>query len=191
MPTILGFGGSLRTGSRNAALLRAAAELAPTGTSIDLSQLEIAGSLPLYDQSVEQRAKPPPALAELKARLGAADGLLIATPEYNAGIPGFLKNAIDWASRPASDIPSVFGDLPVAFIGVGGIGGTRFAQAAWLPVARYLKMRPWSGHTLYAARGWELFDDEGRLTDQLTRDQLQAVVHGFAQHCEDVPRIRS
>ena len=190
MPTILGLGGSLRTGSRNAALLRAAAELAPTGTTIDLSQLQIAGSLPLYDQSVEQRADPPPGLEELKDRLRAADGLLIATPEYNAGIPGSLKNAIDWASRPASDIPSVFGDLPVALIGAGGLGGTRFAQAAWLPVVRYLKMRLWSGHTLYAARAWELFDDEGHLTDDSTRDQLRAVVQGFALHCAHAPRTR-
>jgi NAD(P)H-dependent FMN reductase len=190
MPTILGFGGSLRPGSWNAALLHEAVELAPMGTMIDLSQLEVVGSLPLYDQSVQQRAEPPPGLTELKERLRAADGLLVATPEYNAGIPGFLKNAIDWASRPASDIPSVFGDLPVALIGAGGLGGTRFAQAAWLPVVRYLKMRLWSGHMLYAARAWELFDDEDHLTDDSTRDQLRAVVQGFAQHCAHVPRTR-
>ena len=190
MPTILGFGGSLRAGSFNAALLREAAELAPEGTTVDLSQLDVPGSLPLYDQSVDQRSGPPPAVTELKARLAAADGLLVVTPEYNAGIPGSLKNAVDWVSRPASDIPRVFGDLPVAFIGAGGLGGTRFAQGAWLPVARYLKMRPWSGSTLYAARAWELFDDEGRLTDDPTRDQLRAVVHGFAEHCALIPRGR-
>lgn len=191
MPTILGFGGSLRAGSFNAALLRTAAELAPEGTTVDLSQLEVAGSLPLYDQSVDQQGQAPPAVTELKARLEAADGLLLATPEYNAGIPGYLKNAVDWASRPASDIPRVFGDLPVAFIGAGGRGGTRFAQGAWLHVARYLKMRPWSGSTLYAARAWELFDDDGRLTDDSTRDQLRAVVQGFAEHCARTPRTRA
>src|SRR5918997_683828 len=99
MPTILGFGGSLRRESLNAALLREAAELAPVGSTIDLSQLEVVGSLPLYDRSVQERAEPPE-LTGLKERLRAADGLLVATPEYNAGIPGFLKNAIDWASRP-------------------------------------------------------------------------------------------
>jgi NAD(P)H-dependent FMN reductase len=189
MTTILGFGGSLREGSWNASLLHAAAELAPAGTEVDLSQLSAIGSLPHFDQSLE--ADPPVAVKKLKERLRTADGLLIATPEYNAGIPGFLKNAIDWASRPAADIPAIFGDLPIALIGTGGFGGTRFAQAAWVHVCRYLKMRPWSGHTLYAARAWELFAADGTLADAGTRDQLRAVIEGFAAYCAEVPRSRA
>jgi NAD(P)H-dependent FMN reductase len=101
-----------------------------------------------------------------------------------------LKNAIDWASRPASDIPHVFGDLPVALIGAGGGAGTRFAQNAWLSVLRFLKTRPWFGQSLYVDRAQERFDDRNRLTDEATREQLLAVITGFASHCAQVPRVR-
>src|SRR5581483_2652350 len=117
---ILALGGSLREASTNRALLDEAAALAPAGAVIDLSQLAIIGSLPLFNQDTLDRDGLPAGASELKDALKAADGLLIATPEYNWGIPGFLKNAIDWASRPASEIASVFGDLPVALIGAGG-----------------------------------------------------------------------
>jgi NAD(P)H-dependent FMN reductase len=126
----------------------------------------------------------------LKDALRAADGLLIATPEYNWGIPGYLKNAIDWASRPASDIADVFGDLPVALIGAGGGAGTRFAQTAWLSVFRFLKMRPWFGSALFIDRASERFDEHNRLTDEATRTQLETVVTGFATHCAQLPRVR-
>ena len=145
---ILALGGSLREGSRNRALLEEAAALAPAEAELDRGQLPVIGSLPLFNQDVLEREGPPAGVAELKRALRGADGLLIATPEYNWGIPGFLKNAIDWASRPASDIATVFGDLPVALIGAGGGAGTRLAQQAWLPVLRFLKMRPWFGKSL-------------------------------------------
>jgi chromate reductase len=186
---ILGLGGSLRAGSRNRALLDEAAAMAPG--KLDLSRLAVVGSLPLFDQDVVDRDGVPSAVAELKDALRAADGLLIATPEYNWGIPGFLKNAIDWASRPASDIPQVFGDLPVALVGAGGLSGTRNAQAAWVAVFRYLKMRPWFGEYLFVDRSWERFDEDNHLTDEATREQLRAVVDGFADHCAQLPRIRA
>jgi chromate reductase, NAD(P)H dehydrogenase (quinone) len=129
-------------------------------------------------------------VAELKDALRAADGLLIATPEYNWGIPGYLKNALDWASRPPADVPGVFGDLPVALIGAGGLAGTRFAQAAWLSVFRYLKMRPWFGEPLFVDRSRERFDESGRLTDEATRERLRAVVGSFVDHCAQLPRRR-
>src|SRR3982750_1069087 len=141
----------------------------PNGTELDLGAVAVAGALPLFNQDIVDRDGPPPDVARLKDALRAADGLLIATPEYNWGIPGFLKNAIDWASRPASDIPDVFGDLPVALIGAGGGGGTRLAQSAWMPVFRYLRMRPWSVHTLYVDRARERFDEAGRLAAEATR----------------------
>jgi chromate reductase, NAD(P)H dehydrogenase (quinone) len=188
---ILALGGSLREASKNRALLDEAAALAPVGTELDLTQLPMIGSLPLFNQDIVERDGFPGAAAELKDALRRADGLLIATPEYNWGIPGFLKNAIDWASRPASDIPSVFGDLPVALIGAGGGAGTRFAQNAWLSVFRFLKMRPWFGQSLYLDRAHERFDEHNRLTDDATRDQLSAIVTGFAAHCAGLPRVRS
>jgi NAD(P)H-dependent FMN reductase len=185
---ILALGGSLREASRNRALLHEAAALAPAGTTLDLSLVAVAGSLPLFSQDVFERDGPPPGVAELKAALRAADGLLLATPEYNWGIPGFLKNAIDWASRPTTDIPQVFGDLPVALIGAGGAGGTRVAQSAWLAVFHYLKMRPWSGRALYVDRASERFDEGNRLVDETTREQLRLLVTAFADHCAALPR---
>jgi NAD(P)H-dependent FMN reductase len=187
---ILALGGSLRHASFNRALLDEAAALAPAGAEIDLGHVALVGSLPLFDQDILDREGPPAAAVRLKGALRAADGLLIATPEYNWSIPGFLKNAIDWASRPSSDIPEVFGDLPVALIGAGGSAGTRLAQSAWLPVFRYLRMRPWAERTLYVDRAREHFDAEGRLADEATREQLAAVVAGFAAHCAALPRTR-
>lgn len=187
---ILALGGSLREASRNRALLDEAAALAPPGTELDLSRLAIIGSLPLFNQDVLERDGLPAGATELKAALRAADGLLIATPEYNWGIPGYLKNAIDWASRPAHDIPLVFGDLPVALIGAGGGAGTRFAQTAWLSVFRFLKMRPWFGQSLFVDRAGERFDEQSCLIDQATREQLEAVTAGFAAHCAQQPRVR-
>jgi chromate reductase, NAD(P)H dehydrogenase (quinone) len=188
---ILALGGSLRQASFNRALLREAAALAPGGTELDLGLVGLIRALPLFDQDLLDRDEPPAEVAMLKDALRAADGLLIATPEYNWSIPGFLKNAIDWASRPSSDVPAVFGDLPVALIGAGGSAGTRLAQAAWLPVFRYLRMRPWSERTLYVDRAREKFDGHGRLADEATREQLRAVVAGFAAHCAELPRTRS
>jgi chromate reductase, NAD(P)H dehydrogenase (quinone) len=188
---IVALGGSLRESSKNRALLDEAAALAPANTELDLSQLEVIGLLPLFNQDLLERDGFPAGVVALKDALRGADGLLIATPEYNWGIPGFLKNAIDWASRPANDIPQVFGDLPTALIGAGGGAGTRFAQNAWLSVFRFLKVRPWFGQSLYVDRAHERFDERNRLTDEATREQLRAVITGFAAHCAQLPRIRS
>lgn len=188
MTRIVGISGSLRKGSYNAALLRAAEELAPDGVELEIGS--IAG-IPLYNQDVQDSEGSPPAVVALKERLREADGLLLVTPEYNHGIPGVFKNAIDWASRPADDIPQVFGDLPVAAIGAGGLAGTRFAQTALLPVFRYLHMRPWFGHTLFVDRAWERFDDSGELTDAEVRGRLETFVTEFAAYCGELPRRRA
>jgi chromate reductase len=187
---ILALGGSLREASKNRALLDEAAALAPADAELDRSHLALIGSLPLFNQDILDRDGFPAGVAEVKDALREADGLLIATPEYNWGIPGFLKNTIDWASRPANDIPHVFGDLPTALIGAGGGAGTRFAQNAWLSVFRFLKMRPWFGQSLYIDRAHERFDEHNRLTDDATREQLRAVITGFAAHCAQLPRTR-
>jgi len=176
MSTVIGISGSLRKGSFNSALLRAAAEMAPANCQIEIASIR---EIPLFDGDVEAQGLPAP-VAALKERIVAADGLLLVSPEYNFSLPGVLKNAIDWLSRPAKDIPRVFGGHPVALAGAGGRGGTRMAQAAWLPVFRTLGLLPWFGKSLFVAEARNVFDGEGKLTDDTVRSQLREFVTGFA-----------
>jgi NAD(P)H-dependent FMN reductase len=181
MTTIIAIAGSLRRASFNGGLVAAAAELAPEGASVEIASLR---GIPLYDGDLEASEGIPAAVATLKERIAAADGLLIATPEYNASIPGVLKNAIDWLSRPGSDIPRVFGDRPVALMGATpGRGGTALAHAAWLPVLRTLGTAPWFGPRMMVSGASQLFDD-GKLVDEKTREQLRAFLAGFAAFVE-------
>jgi chromate reductase len=182
---IIGITGSLRKGSFNTMLLRAAVELAPQGLQIEMAT--IAG-IPVYDGDVEAEQGIPLPVAALKDRIAAADGLLLVTPEYNHSIPGAFKNAIDWLSRPPKDMARVFGDKPVALIGATpGPGGTRFAQAAWLPVLRTLGTSLWTGGSLYVASAGSAFDDSGKLTDEKVRAVLSKVLTGFAKHLASRP----
>ncbi|MBX3190748.1 MAG: NAD(P)H-dependent oxidoreductase [Labilithrix sp.] len=177
MPKIVGIAGSLRKASFNGWLLRAAKELAPAGTEIDVASIS---GIPLYDADVESGSGIPDAVTALKERIKAADGLLIVTPEYNHSIPGVVKNAIDWLSRPPKDIPSVFGDKPVAIVGATpGAGGTRLSQAAWLPILRTLGTRPWFGKQLYVASAGQAFDAEGKLVDEKVKKLLSDLLAGF------------
>ena len=178
MPHIVGLGGSLRRASLNSGLLRAAAELAPAGTTLSVHR--IAG-IPLYDGDEEAAHGIPAVVTELKDAIAAADGLLIATPEYNGSIPGALKNAIDWLSRPTDDIARVFGGKPVALVGASPGGfGTVLAQEAWLAVLRKLGAAPWFGQPVTVARAGALFDKDGNLTDAATREKLEELVAAFA-----------
>ena len=178
MTTIVGIAGSLRKASFNASLLRAAAELAPAGTTVDVAT--IAG-IPLYDGDVEAEKGIPDVVAALKDRIAAADGLLLVSPEYNSSIPGVMKNAIDWLSRPNKDIERVFGDKPVALMGATpGMAGTRLAQAAWLPVLRTLGTRAWTGKQLHVAGAGKVFDAEGKLVDDKVKQLLGDFMAGFA-----------
>jgi NAD(P)H-dependent FMN reductase len=179
MATIVGVSGSLRGESFNTALLRAAVELAPAGTTIATRTLH---GIPLYDGDVEAADGIPEAVQSLKEAIVGADGLLLVTPEYNNGIPGVFKNAIDWLSRPASDIGRVFGGRPVAVIGASpGQWGTALSQAAWLPVLRTLGTEPFWGGRLQVARARTLFDEEGNLVSDEIRDRLRGFVEGFAR----------
>jgi NAD(P)H-dependent FMN reductase len=178
MAKLVGIAGSLRKGSYNAALLRAAAEVVPSGTTLQIAT--IAG-IPLYDADLESEHGIPPAVATLKDAIIAADGLLLATPEYNNSIPGVFKNAIDWLSRPPKDVARVFGDKPVALMGATpGGGGTRLAQSAWLPILRTLGTRMWSGKLLYVGGAAQVFDGDGKLVDEKIRKLLTELIAGFA-----------
>ncbi len=178
MSTIVGISGSLRKASYNAALLRAAAAVCPDG--VELRIASIAG-IPLYDGDLEQERGIPAPVAALKDQIAAADGVLLVTPEYNNSMPGVFKNAIDWLSRPPKDIGRVFGDRKVAIMGATtGRGGTRLAQAAWLPVLRTLGMQVWCGKVLYVDGARRVFEN-GRLVDDDTRELLTAFMAGFAE----------
>ena len=177
MATLVGISGSLREGSFNGGLLRAAAEQVSAGHRINVHSLR---GIPLYDGDVEAREGIPAPVKALKDHIAAADGLLIVTPEYNNSMPGVLKNAIDWLSRPAADIGRVFGGKPVAVIGASPGGfGTILAQDAWLPVLRTLGTRPWFGGRLMVSRAGALFAANGDLTDVATRDAVRKFVDGF------------
>ena len=178
MTTIVGISGSLRSGSFNSALLRAAVELAPDGVTIDTHSLE---GIPLYDGDVEAASGVPPAAASLKEQIVAADGLLLVTPEYNNSIPGVFKNAIDWLSRPVADIPRVFGARKVAVMGASPSNfGTLLSQTAWLPVLKKLGATAWSGGTMMVSGAAKAFDDHG-LVDERARENLAKFLAGFVE----------
>ena len=180
MPKIIGISGSLRRGSFNTSLLRAAVEFAPAGTTIQIASI---AEIPLYNGDVEL-AGVPAAVQALKDKVAAADGVLIATPEYNNSIPGVVKNTIDWLSRPPSDIPRIFRDKKVAIMGATpGQGGTALSQAAWLPILRTLGVDPFFGGRLGISGANKLFDADGKLVDNDVRDRLKKFVDSFAAFC--------
>lgn len=189
MNTMIGIAGSLRKASYNAALLRAAAELAPPSCRVEIASIR---GIPLYDGDVEASDGVPPAVTELKDRIASADGLLLATPEYNNSVPGVFKNAIDWLSRPPDDIPRVFGGRPVGIMGATpGMGGTRLSQTAWLPVVRTLGMSPWFGETLFISNASQVFDQTGVLVDEKVKRLIADYMNGFAAFVESVTRSKS
>lgn len=182
MTRILGIAGSLRRDSFNLALLRAAEAMMPPGASLDVRTIH---GIPLYNADEEEAAGLPETVAALKDAVATADGLLLATPEYNNGMPGVFKNAIDWLSRPADDIGRVFGNRPVAILGASpGNFGTLLAQNDWLPVLRTLGTRPWFGGRFLAPRAGSLFDAEGQLHDPAIRERLAAFLAGFVHFIE-------
>ncbi len=179
MSTIIGISGSLRRQSFNSSLLRAAVELMPAGVELDIAGIH---EIPLYNGDVESEQGIPAAVSALKDRIAAADGLLLCTPEYNNSIPGVMKNAIDWLSRPPDDSARVFGGKPVAVMGASpGPFGTLLSQNAWLPVLRTLRMQPWFAGRLMVSRAGTVFDEHGELIDEKIRGQLRQFVQGFAE----------
>ncbi len=178
MIKLAGISGSLRTGSLNSALLRAAAEAMPEGAEMNIGTIE---GIPLYNGDLEDKEGIPKAVETLKALVASADGLLLVSPEYNNSMPGVFKNAMDWLSRPPADSAKVFGGKPVAVIGASPGGfGTILGQNAWLPVLRALGTRPWFGGRLMVSRANRVFDESGALTDEAVKSQLSQFMRGFS-----------
>lgn len=177
MVNLVGLSGSLRKGSYNAGLLRAAVELMPENARLKPASIE---GIPLYNADVETSQGVPEVVKRIKDRIAASDGLLLVTPEYNNSIPGVFKNAVDWISRPPEDRIRVFKNRAVGIIGASpGDHGTVFSQTAWLPVLRTLAMRPWFGKLLYVNGAMKRFDASGNLTDEAIRGRLKSYLEGF------------
>ncbi len=167
---ILGIAGSLRRGSYNRALLRAAAGLLPADTVIQTAEI---GGLPLYDADLEAMGVPA-AVVELKARVRAADALLIATPEYNTSVPGVLKNALDWLSRPPDQ---VLDGKPAAIMGASpGMFGTARSQQHLRQIATTLNLLVLAKPDVFVPRAAEKFSAEGELTDERSREAVRKLV---------------
>jgi chromate reductase len=165
--------------------LRAAAACASPNASIDVASID---EIPLYNADVEERGIPS-AVVALKDRIARADGLVIATPEYNNSIPGVVKNAVDWCTRPADDIPRVFHGLPVAIMGASnGRFGTILAQNAWLAVLRTLRTRPWLEGRLMVSDAEDVIDASGAITDAALQRRLERFVSGFIGDVRRHPR---
>jgi len=171
---IIGIAGSIRRQSYNRSALNAAKELLPDDAVLDIFELE---GIPVFNQDHDQ--DPPAKVAELKKRIRAADAVLIATPEYNYSIPGVLKNAIDWASRPYGD--SAWSGKPVAVMGASiGRMGTARAQYHLRQVFVFLDMHPLNKPEVMIGEAADRFDSDGNLIDErsreLIRDLLQNLV---------------
>jgi chromate reductase len=171
---VLGIAGSLRAGSYNRALLDAAQELAPPGVEVTTFDLR---PIPLYDGDVEREGDPEP-VAALKNAIDAADAVLIVTPEYNHSIPGVLKNAIDWASRPALGSP--LAGKAVAIAGASsGLGGTRRAQEHLRQALAFPRARVLDEPRVLVPEAYAKFDDAGRLVDERTGEALVALLEAL------------
>ena len=172
---ILGFVGSLRKGSYNKALMRAALELLPKDATIEVFDLE---GIPPFNQDFEKQ--PPQIVKEFKAKIRKADALLIATPEYNFSMPGVLKNAIDWASRPSGD--NAFEGKPVAVMSAstGRLGGAR-AQYHLRQSFVFLNMYPINRPEVMMPSARERVDEQGNVTDETTRQLIQQLLEALVQ----------
>ncbi|MGC1105628.1 MAG: NAD(P)H-dependent oxidoreductase [Candidatus Acidiferrales bacterium] len=173
--TILGIAGSLRRASYNRGALRAAQELVPEGAKVEILELD---GIPPFNQDEEKN--PPRKVVELKERVRAAGAILFCTPEYNYSVPGVLKNAIDWASRPYGD--NAWNDKPVAVMGasVSNLGTAR-AQYHLRQSFIFLNMHPINGPEVMIANAGERFDEQGNLKDAKTKEMIQKMLQNLVQ----------
>ncbi len=177
---ILGLTGSLRKGSFNTGLLRAAQELAPDGVEIDIADIH---DIPLYNEDHNYEGGPD-AVRRLKAQAHAAHALLFAVPEYNYSISGVQKNLIDWLSRPVESSP--LRHKPVAMIGAGARFGTVRAQLALRQVFLYTESFAMLRPDLMIPNAPEHFDAEGRLTDEALRQRVRSVVEALVKWTQQI-----
>ena len=170
---VLGLSGSLRRHSLNTALLRAAAELTPDGVRIDSADLS---AIPLFNDDLRLEGYPPQ-VATLLASIAAADAVLVATPEYNYSVPGVLKNAIDWVSRPPD--PPLAGK-PLAIMGASlGLSGTMRAQYHLRQMAVFLDVLVLNRPEVFVPQAKDKFDAQGRLVDEDTRAHVRRLVEAL------------
>lgn len=170
---ILGFAGSLRKGSYNKALLRAAVELAPKDVKLEIFDLK---EIPPFNQDLEDEM--PSKVKEFKAKIKAADAILIVTPEYNYSFSGVLKNAIDWASRPPGE--NAFEGKPVAIMSasIGMLGGAR-AQYHLRQVLVALDMYPINWPEVMVSSAEDKFDEDGRLLDEKAKAKIRELLENL------------
>jgi chromate reductase, NAD(P)H dehydrogenase (quinone) len=179
---VLGICGSLRAGSYNKAVLRTAIELKPPGMTIETADI---GTIPLYNEDVRALGFPP-AVEKLRAQIAAADALLFVTPEYNYSMPGVLKNAIDWASRPP-DQP--FAGKPVAIMGAGaGMAGTARAQYDLRRSCVFLDMHPLNKPEVLIGQAQTKFDGQGRFTDEAGRGFIRDLLVALEKWTRQIGR---
>ena len=172
---ILGIAGSLRPQSYNRAALRATVQLAPQDAAVEVFELD---GIPGFNQDEEKN--PPAKVAELKQRVRSADAILLVTPEYNYSVPGVLKNAIDWASRPYGD--SAWNGKPVAIMGASiGTFGTARAQYHLRQTFVFLNMFPINQPEVMIGNAAERFDAQGNLTDEPTKDHIRRLLQNLVQ----------
>ena len=172
---IIGLVGSLRTGSYNQSLFNAFVQNAPEGVEIVQAQID---ALPFYNEDFEEPY--PSAAAELKSLLATADAFLIVTPEYNRGVPGILKNAIDWMSRPKG--PSPFSQKPVLVVGASdGNIGTAFAQASLKGSLLHLNARVLGRPEFYLGMAQDKFDQQGKLIDLKTKEFIVSALQTLVE----------
>jgi chromate reductase len=181
--SILGFAGSLRKGSYNKSLLRAAQEMVPEDATLEVFDLE---GIPPFNQDLENQ--PPEKVKEFKAKIRASDAILIATPEYNYSIPGVLKNAIDNASRPYGD--NAFNGKPAAIMGASiGMLGTARAQYHLRQSMVFLNMYPLNQPEVMVPFAQEKIDQNGRVTDQKTREKIKELLEALVSWTKKLKKV--
>lgn len=174
---ILGVSGSLRKVSFNTALLHAAKDMMPKDSRLTVQTLH---GIPLYNGDDEAENGVPEAVVNLQKLIAQSDGVLIASPEYNSSVPGVLKNAIDWVSRPSSEYKNVFAGKSVAVIGASPGGfGTILAQNAWLPVFRLLGADMWFGGRLMVSKADSVFNGNGQMIGDFYKEALKKFLNDF------------
>ena len=180
---VAAFAGSLRKGSYNRMLLRAAVELAPSGVIVEPFGID---DVPLYNGDLDDHEHPLPPVKRLRDAIKSADALLIVSPEYNYSIPAVTKNVLDWASREEG----VLEGKPTAIMGAstGGFGTVRM-QLALRAIAAFTEQWFLNDPQVHVARCREKFDGEGRLTDQSTREQVTALLAALAVFAQRLNRL--